>query len=332
MKKIGLVFFALLMFSQASATDNRYKDTLLKSIKGTGFNGVLLLSQKGKVLLHENIGFADKDKQMPINDEHLFSPGSVGKEFTTVSIMQLVADKKLRYYDKISHFITGLPKGSENITVEHILTHTSGLPRIKWKKNIQTSEVIEQIKNSKIQFEPGRGYLYSNLNVILRALLVEKITEKPYIDFLNKSIFKIASMNASYQQETKGKESKNKVYGDYPTYLKGVSIYVTPEDLLKFENALNKGQLVDFAEIERFLPGDKLSGKDNRAYFDFGRYYTSEEGKLKYWEHDGSNPNHHTLKHHNFEQDYTIILMSSDGNKSTLYEIRNNIVKLLSSK
>lgn len=105
--------------------------------------------------------------------------------------------------------------------------------------------------------------------------------------------------------------------------MNGVSLYVTPLDLLKFETALKGSLLLPIDKIKKTLRGDKLSGKRNRAYFDFGKFYYDTHGRIVYWEHDGSNPSHHTIKHSDFKKNYTIIVMSSDGNKSTLYQIRD---------
>jgi CubicO group peptidase (beta-lactamase class C family) len=320
---ILMMFFCPIILAVEYEKGNQYHNIVEETIVSTGFNGTVLISKDGRVVFHENIGFSDDDRENRISDKHLFCPGSVGKEFTTVSIMQLVEQGKLSYKDSIAEYISGFPSWAKNITVEHILTHTSGLPKVKWKKYIDTSDVVKQIKNSTLAFEPGKDYLYSNLNVVVRALIVERITGGTYSDFAKEFIFDVAGMTDSYFQVDANNPSKLKVTGDYPTAVNGVTLYVTPLDLLKFETALRGSLLLPIDKIKKTLLGDKLSGKRNRAYFDFGKFYNDTHGRIVYLEHDGSNPSHHTIKHSNFKNNYTIILMSSDGNKSTLYQIRD---------
>ena len=85
------------------------------------FNGSILVAKKGEIVLHQHIGYADKEKNVKLSQGHQFSSGSIGKEFTTVSIMQLVEQGKLNYSDIVSRFVPGLPKSHQKITILHIL-------------------------------------------------------------------------------------------------------------------------------------------------------------------------------------------------------------------
>lgn len=327
----NLLCLTLLLCSLVTtkAFAENYREAIDATIKNSNFNGAVIVSKNGSVVWQEYIGFADKEQKIPLTAKHLFSPGSVAKELTTAAIMQLVEQGKLSYQDSVNTYISWLPASAHAISVEHILSHTSGLPKIKWHKGIDTPTVIEQIKNSKVNFEPGTGYLYSNLNVTLRALIVEAITKQPFSVYLKKHIFEPANMNASYPQLTQQDIQPNKVAGDYLTFINGLTVYMSPLDLMKFEVALTSGKLVNMEKVVDALPSDTMSGQKNRAYFDFGSFLLDSEGKLMSWTHDGSNPSHHTLKFHDFKRNYVIVLMSSDGNKSTLYKINEKISKII---
>jgi CubicO group peptidase (beta-lactamase class C family) len=162
-------------------------------------------------------------------------------------------------------------------------------------------------------------------------LVIEALTEMPFSAFMYDNIFEPAKIKDSYQQLTLKDNSTKKVVGDYPTYLNGVTVHVTPIDLMKFENALTSNLLIPFADVQTKLDGDELSGQNNRALYDFGSFSKDSMGTLLRWKHDGSNPSHHTLKFHDFENDLVIIIMSSDGNKSTLYQIKEKIVERLAA-
>lgn len=321
---LNIVFLVLPVCAREALSIN-YWDKIEKTVQESGFNGSILVGRGDQVLLHKSVGFADTAKTIPLTAKHLFSPGSVGKEFTTVSIMQLAAKNKLNYQDKITKYVDGLPAWANNITIEHILTHTSGLPDVRWKKEISTADTVMQIQQATPAFEAGTGYKYTNLNVVVRVLIIESVTGKSFADYVDSSIFNVAGMTDVFHQTENVQVPKTVVSGDYPTNIAGVTFYVTPLDLFKFENALWNGSLLSTEQLKQALPGDIKSGQDNRAYFDFGKFVLDNNGALVSWEHDGSNPSHHMIKHHDFVSGTVFILMSSDGNKSTLYKLLNEL-------
>ncbi|MCJ8270608.1 MAG: hypothetical protein MJK04_14550, partial [Psychrosphaera sp.] len=112
--------------------------------------------------------------------------------------------------------------------------------------------------------------------------------------------------------------------------ISGMTLVTTPYDLYQFELALWQQKLISTQSIKAALPGDILSGSKTRALFDFGRFSVNSKNELLWWEHDGSaNPDHHALKFHDFENDLIIVMMSSDGNKSTLFDLKRNIVAII---
>jgi CubicO group peptidase (beta-lactamase class C family) len=78
-------------------------------------------------------------------------------------------------------YLMNLPAWVNNITIEQFLSHTSGLPQIEWSLNLDTAAVEKQLMSIKpLAFVPGTDYLYGNLNILLRAWIIEKITKKPF--------------------------------------------------------------------------------------------------------------------------------------------------------
>lgn len=329
-----LVFgFSLLLFlpflAEAENNKIRLPFEVKQYIEKSNFNGAVLVSEGDNLVIEEYIGYADIKKSIELNETHLFSPGSVGKEFTTVGTIQLVEKGLLSYDDKISDYLSNLPAWATEVTIHQVLSHTSGFPKINWKRNIATTEALTQLSNSEPSFEPGNGYLYSNLNVIVRALIIETVTNMGFSAFLKKYVFAPSKMTHSYLQLLETDISNNKVVGDYPTFLNGVTIYVTPLDLINYESALSKSVLVPFSEVQSTLEGDSLSGQNGRALYDFGYFSVNEKNKLTTWTHDGSNPSHHTLKFHDFDNDIIILIMSNDGNKSSLFKIKESLMEHL---
>ena len=303
-------------------------DRILKlANEHVGFNGTLLLADSNGILYHNSIGFADTTKTRKLTTAHQISPGSVGKEFTTVAIMMLVEQGKLNYEDNLSKYVTNLPSWSSQITIENILAHTSGLPGIKWKRNITTDDVMSQLMAvEKLEFKPGDGFGYNNLNVILRAVVVEKVTNAPFATFFKNNILIPSGMLQTLNKIHIDNDPASFVYGDIPSAILGVTMYSTVLDLYRFEKALWGGLLVSKTALKKGLTPHLLSGDYERTYFDFGWFTKNASGEITEMTHDGSNANQHSLKVSDFDKGLIVIIMSNDSRKSTPFELSDYVL------
>ena len=87
----------------------------------------LAVLRRGKIVLLKSYGFANVEHQVPVKAETIFQSGSIGKQFTAAAVMILVQENKLSLDDKISKYFPDAPPAWKDITVWHLLTHTSGL-------------------------------------------------------------------------------------------------------------------------------------------------------------------------------------------------------------
>ncbi len=313
--------------SEASTQTENWK-TQLDHITATahdyvGFEGAVLLSVSGQSY-QANSALQAAEVSGTLTDPPLFSAGSIGKEFTTISIMQLNDAGRISLDDKIVLYLDNLPTWAEGISIENLLTHSSGLPRIKWKENIVTDDVVRQINEIKsLNFAPGKGYQYSNLNVVLRALIVEKITGKPFNHYARETLFAPAGMTNTISTSKSGFTRNMVVSGDYATDIQGVSFYSNVGDLLKWETALWNGTLVSRKQLVQAIKKESKSGQAKRAGYDFGSYKSDADGKLLEVNHDGSNRSHHALKYNDLKKGDVFTAMSADGRKATLFEIKS---------
>jgi CubicO group peptidase (beta-lactamase class C family) len=319
---------ALTAQSSETSTQTKNWKTQLDHITATahnyvGFEGAVLLSVPGQTYQANSalqvVGVSDTLTDMP-----LFSVGSIGKEFTTIAIMRLKDTGRISLDDKIVRYLDNLPTWAEDISIENLLNHSSGLPRIKWKENIVTNDVVGQINDIKsLNFAPGKGYKYSNLNVVLRALIIEKITGQPFDHYARETLFDPAGMTNTISTSKSGFSRDMVVLGDYATDIQGVSFYSNVEDLLKWETALWNGTLISRKQLVQAIKKESKSGQIGRAGYDFGSYKSGADGKLLEVSHDGSNPSHHALKYNDLKKGHVFTAMSADGRKATLLEIKN---------
>ena len=112
--------------------------------------------------------------------------GSVTKQFASAAIMMLAEEGELAITDPITKFLPDYPTQGKTISVEHLLTHTSGIQSYtdmpKWRnmfrQDMPLTEIIDLFKNEPMQFEPGTRWRYNNSGYILLGAIVEKVSGK----------------------------------------------------------------------------------------------------------------------------------------------------------
>lgn len=219
-----------------------------------GFNGSVLVSHKGKIIYKKGFGFANMEWDIPNQIDTKFQIASITKPFTAMLIMQLVAENKLDLHKPISTYLPDFPKeNGEQITIHHLLTHSSGIARegVNDKKQNSPKAMVNQFAGVPLEFKPGKRFSYSNSGYTLLGYIIETITESSYEAKLQEKIFKPLGMkNSGYFRNrpliNKMASGYNKGFGDYfnadgsdesTAYAAG-AIYSTVEDMFLWDQAL----------------------------------------------------------------------------------------------
>lgn len=291
------------------------------------FTGAVLIADKDEIYYQQAFGYANENKQTKLTDKHQFSTGSISKEFTTIALMMLVEQDKIQYADNIAQYLPTLPSWASTITIEQLLSHTSGLPPIKWQHNINSPMVIEQLMHvTSLNFPPGEGYQYGNLNVILRALIIEKITAQSFSAFMQTHLFAPAGMKNTHNRLNVEDKNPSVLVEEYNSAILGVSFYSTPFDLYQWQKALWSYKFVSRQAMNKALSEHTLHPVPHQYYFDFGSFNTNDNKELISTSHNGSFFDHHAIKVEDLRKNITAILMSNDGRKVTLYELSDYIL------
>jgi len=300
--------------------------------EAVGFSGTVLIANSNEIIYQRSIGFADKDNKIPLNPNYRFAPGSVIKEFSTVAMMLLQQQGKIAYDDKVRDYISWLPAWAADITIDHLLAHTAGLGEIKYSTGLETAAVIEQIKAVKqLKYPPGEGFSYGNMVVVLRTLIIEKVSGKSYKSYVEENLFKPAGMKNSFARNDIQDSQDLIAYGEKPLAIDGVTAYATATDMYLWEKALWNNTFITKQTLSSAILKPSLGGV-GRAYFDFGAYKKNSEGSLRQVWHPGTYPSHYALKSIDLDKDLFIVLLSRDGRNSTLREIREYIISASENK
>ena len=272
---ISLVF-PLSSFSQSKPDQI---DALLKRYAEYGqFNGSALVAQNGKVIFKSGYGLANMEWNIPNTPDTKFRLGSITKQFTSMLIMQLVQEGKVKLDGKITDYLPDYPKKTgDRITIHELLTHTSGIPGYTefpdffQHKSIEPSTPTEFVKyfaDSALLFEPGTKWSYSNSGFFLLGVIIEKVTGKPYEQVLRERIFDPLGMNSSgydhfttiIPKRAAGYEKGisgwiNAPYLDMSLPYSAGSLYSTVEDLYTWDQALYTDKLLpDGLKEKMFKP------------------------------------------------------------------------------
>ncbi|HEU4414523.1 MAG TPA: serine hydrolase domain-containing protein [Candidatus Angelobacter sp.] len=170
------------------------------------FSGAALVAKDGKVIWQKAYGYADREAKVPNTLETRFRLGSMNKMFTSVAIAQLVQQGKLKYTDTLAKVLPDYPNQEvgKKITIDQLLTHTSGLGDFFGPEFQQKRESLHELKdylplfvNKPLRFEPGKDWSYSNAGFLVLGLVVEKLSGQSYYDYVQKHIYEVAGMKSS---------------------------------------------------------------------------------------------------------------------------------------
>ena len=181
------------------------------------FNGSVLVMEKGEMLFHKAFGWANLDKRDTLKTDTPFRLASVSKQFTSVATMKLYEQGRIGLDDAVQLYLPEFPYS--NISVRHLLNHSSGLPdyfSIGWhiQKHYGETKIIHNqdllnyltIHTPKLAFKPGKRSSYSNTGYVLLALIIERVSKMSYAAFLQKHIFDVAGMKQAFVYS---------IYGNY---------------------------------------------------------------------------------------------------------------------
>jgi CubicO group peptidase (beta-lactamase class C family) len=259
---VGIWFFGSTTHSNLEGKDaEKLEEFMEEKAKEVNFNGTVLVTKDGKVILSKGYGYADQDKKIKNTPETVFHIASLSKSFTALSILQLEEKGELSTNDTISNYFPDFPNG-EKIKIHHLLNHTSGLPElltlVKKDEEHSLEELYNAVKESKLDFEPGEKYAYSNSGYLLLALILEQQSEMTMADYMQKNILEPAGMEHTYfvtspEGVAVGYENMGK-----PTDIIDISIAYgsgnilsTTSDLLLFEQAINNGKLLSKETVKK---------------------------------------------------------------------------------
>ena len=289
---VSLLFGSVLLGSQLSgraevSLEEGIQARLGKLTEANQPGVAVLLARDGKVIYQGGFGWADPDKKVAVTVKTKFRIGSVTKQFTAAAILRLVEEGKLALTDPLDKFFPGFSGGS-SITLQHLLTHTSGIhsytdkPEFfaKVTRPIGPEELIASFRGDPPDFAPGKGFHYNNSAYFLAGEIVARISGKSFAAVLQEMFFGPLGMSATgiFQNASPPPdmatgysvaEGKASVALDWDMSWAGAAgaLYSTVGDLFLWNEALFGGKVLKDASFKAMTTPVKLpEGVDGMNY------------------------------------------------------------------
>ena len=292
------------------------------------FSGAVIVAQKGKVIYEQAFGMADREWQTPNTVDSKFEIGSLTKQFTAACILQLAYDGKLRLDDKLNKYFPSFPNGG-SVSIRMLLNHTSGLhdytalPAFARLQSaaVEKDTVLALLATQSLDFPSGTQWRYTNSGYFLLAYIVEKVTGKPFRDYMYDNVLhKIGLRDTDINRRdsvlplrTRGyvKTPRGWINAEYVS-IEGLfgagSMYSTIGDLYRWENALFGGRVLSPSSLAQMVTA-------HSGGYGYGLYIDSLQTHQRFW-HSGNVPGFTSYDARYPREDVSIAVVSNNSSNS----------------
>lgn len=338
-RRLLLIITLVLMYpggaSQQSSDIDSYVRSEMQKQKIPGVSFAIV--REGNLVRAAGLGLANVELNVPVTPETVFKVGSVSKQFIASGIMLLVQEGKLSLQDPVSKFLDGTPESWKDITVWHLLTHTSGLVReapgfdpLKVQKD---ADVIKTAYSKELVFPTGKSWQYCNVGYFTLAEIISKVSGKPWPEFMEERIFKPSGMTASRTTTTtgivpnraSGYSYRGEVMSNAPEYLAvrpSGAFLSTVIDLAKWDAVLYSDKVLNAATRDRMSKAAVETGEkaENGLPVSYGLgWFVGYSGQKRAVYHGGSLPGFRAQMLRLVDDKMTIIVLANaDGARPDL--------------
>jgi len=338
------IFFALVFAFPAHADEvDKVVRAIMQERRIPG--AMVAVARNGKTVKKQAYGLASVELNVPVNEGTVFEIGSVTKQMTAAAIMLLVEDGKINLDEKISKYLPATPEAWKDVSVRHLLTHTSGVKSytaigsgFELTKRLKRDDFIKALSAYPLDFAPGARYSYSNSGYNLLGFIIESASEKTYWDFMQARIFKPLGMNETFDRDPKyiiknravGYElENNQLTGrdyDLTDIFSAGAIVSTVGDLLKWDAAWRSDALLKRASKDQAWTPFVLN--DGKPYpYGFGWSVADFRGH-KLISHSGSTAGFSSQIMRFTEDDTSVIVLINLGTGAYAGSIARAVAKI----
>lgn len=326
-------------------------------VEKVGFSGAIQLRHNGKVMYESAFGQSNRSEQLANTLETRFGIASGCKVFTAVGIGMLVDEGKLTFHTPLKDCLDiDFPHFSEEVTIHHLLTHTSGIPdyfdesvlddfeelweELPMYKMRAPKDFLPMFQHREMLFQPGDRFHYNNAGFIVLGLVIEQLSKMNFTDFMESKVFAKAGMNQSgyfsldqlpnntaigYIDDEEAGTWKSNIYSIPVKGGADGGAFITVGDMMKFWDALLSHKLLSKETTEQFLTPHAKS--DDGEYYGYGLWIDKNGDQITKHHVMGYDPG---VSFHAAVYDNRWQLVSVSNKSSGAYKIMVAIEEVLS--
>lgn len=336
-----LLFLQILITCAASAQTSGDIAAIFSDLQSDAPGAAVLVVHHGQTVFKQGYGVSNLDERPPITAQTNFRLASVTKQFTAAAIMLLVRDGKLKYSDRLTDIFPRFPAYGRDITVRHLLNHTSGLPDYEelWDSQFpdtppsklpqgRDAQVLQLLmRQTAGRFAPGTRYAYSNSGYSVLSQIVEKSSGQPFEDFLRTRVFLPLGMRSTIAFVDTRNTVPNRAYGYRTIEGKWVfsdqsstsavlgdgGVYSSLDDFQQWIAALRTHKLLTAGEMapaltpvnaRKFEPANS----EELVPYGFGWFLDPYQGRRRMW-HTGETIGFLTAIHYFPDDDLAVVVL-----------------------
>lgn len=272
-------------------------DKIVDSYFHAGPGYAIRIDRNGETIYRKAVGMANLESDLTLKQNDIFRIGSITKQFTAVAILTLVERCQINLDDPLTKFIKDYPTKGEPITIEHLLTHTSGIKSYTsmdtWdeqmqKEDLSVDELINLFKGKKMDFKPGSEFKYNNSGYVLLGKIIEEVSGQSYADFLRTEFFVPLDMKDTQYEDDKTERVPGYSVGKNGEYIEAAYISMTQpyaagalvstvDDLSKWYHAIFADQVLSKEMREKAHTPYKLN-KGKAIHYGYGWFLNKVDG------------------------------------------------------
>lgn len=338
-----LLIFPFALTAQQDAIDS-FINVQLKDQKIPGLSiGII---KNGKVLKSKGYGLANMELNVPATANTIYKIGSISKQFVAVGILKLEEEGKLKVSDHISKYIKNTPANWKNITIRHLIVHTSGLrvepPNFDGNDELSDSIYITRAFSDTLLHPTGSKFEYSNFAYFILADIIRIASKKSFSQFMEQDVFSPSNMintrttspNAIIPDRADGytKNTSGSII-NAPNFIQvrpGGGFLSNIPDMLKWEMTMQKHQLLapkSWNKIFSDTTITQLTMDDQPMYYGYGWMENKMNEKL-FVHHGGSMPGFKSV-YFRYVEDNTAIIILTNAEYADAYAIAFGVAEKL---
>jgi D-alanyl-D-alanine carboxypeptidase len=327
-KRTSLFALALLLFVTVAARADKVDEYVKAEMQKQHIPGLsLAILKDGKIVKVEGYGLANVELNVAARPETVYKIGSVSKQFIAAGIMLLVQEGRISLDDPVSKFLDGTPDTWKEITVRHLLTHTSGIvreaPGFDALKIQSDADVIKTAYPLPLRFAPGEKWEYCNVGYFTLAEIIRKVSGKSWGDYLNERLFSPLGMSATRpttMTDIVPNRASGYVWRNDKLDNSGILFAVRPSgaflssvlDLAKWDAALYTDKILKQSTLSQMWAPAKLNNGTTHSY-GFG-WELSTVGGHKLVNHGGSLPGFRAQFARFIDDKLTVVVLTNGDN------------------